>query len=178
MKFEMPSELFERYYSGEIESYEILEDSKDKLLIRNVSFLDGIEHQVLYQKLGPDFYKRVDIIGDISKDYDFLVQEQRFEVLSSVFGLVESERNLSSFVYYQDSLKNIDTSEFSRNALLFTEQLEKIKSPDAKEVSGYFRILGDYGVDAVYTVAGDRLSVSSSAFGLDSVVKSDSILKK
>jgi len=172
MKFYIPEVILEDIDFSKNNNYEILNDSEEYLLVtQKISDSELIFCNTLYQKQKNGEYEKLKVIADISDNWEFNITEQRYNVLDEKFGLVETERTMSTICYSKDDTKNLTILPFSKNVFSILEMLEKQNIPQLYNISeGYWRLAGDYGVDAI-TTGQDSYTIPSSQPSLNMVIE-------
>lgn len=164
----MPEILYQKYFLKELDSCLVLTDTEDTLLLWDKNFLDDtIGRSIWYQKVSQNRFQRKEILVDFSGDFYFQLQEQLFEVLDEKYGLVESERSLSTFTYRDHSI-SVPLDFTIQNKFQLLEEMKSLRNADKQGEKAYFRTPGEYGVDTVLDEKFGKYFLSSSQPFMDS----------
>jgi len=180
MKFQvLDNDIFQRYDVDDLSSYKVLEDTENFLLFYDEKFSYGITgRNVCYKKIHDACFQRIEMILDFSKEFDFFIQTQQFEVLHENFGFVETERSIQNMIYCKELERKEDFPDSFYDLRVLVDYLRKNGNPISSTQEGYFRMGGEYGVDSVFSSDGRKSTASFSCVYLDDAIKTLQNLKK
>lgn len=160
----------------ELEMYEVIKDTKNQLLLYDKLDESGlVAHNIWYRNANvskDDQAERIEIIADLTKDFEFQVKTTIYGVIDDKFGEVETEKSMWYVVYKRDEyllqkhLKNNNVFKL----YLALENREDLKlRRDTKYV---VRTKGNgYGVDEIINSRFRKIGgISSSCISLDSML--------
>lgn len=180
MKFEIINyDIFQKYDFDVFKTSRILEDTNCSLLLYDQNFSsDLIKRNIYYKKITDFCFQRVELVADFSKDFDFFIQTQQFEVLHPGFGFVEMERSTQNFVYDKKNLDDEDVSVSFSDLRLAIQHCTKVGTLISTTQQGVFRMGGEHGLDFVFSQDGEQVVISYGRVYLDDAIKKLQSLKK
>lgn len=177
MNFNIEREVYRERLKEELKKYIVVQDTKNSLILNEKLDESGlVAHNIWYKNTNvskDDQVERLEIVADLTKDFEFYVKTEVFGEITEEFGEVTTEK-ASWYVVYKNDKEILDKYLSSNNVFLLYLALEKREDLMLRRESKYI-IRSKYtgnGTDDVVDSKFKRIGgVSSSCVSLDEIFK-------
>jgi len=177
MNFNVEREVYRERLKEELKKYIVVQDAKNSLILCDLLDESGlVAHNIWYKNTNvdkQDQVERLEIIADLTKDFEFQVKTAVYGVISDEFGEVETEK-ASWYVVYKKDEELLEKYLKSRNVFPLYLALERREDLKLRRENKYvIRTKSNgYGTDEVINSRFRKIGgVSSSCVSLDEILK-------